>query len=122
MVAGLHSSVLSEGISLTSNVSGAASGTISGVNGEIYGVYVALGTGMLTAAVTVTTEYGEVALNGVTVTANKMYRVYKNATTNDGSTAITNSCVPLVSGGGSITVSVASATASKGISVTILYR
>ena len=113
--------ISSQSVTLSSNVSGVASSTITEAAGEIIGVQVTLGTGMLTMALTLTSDTTQVILNGITVTANGFYKPRVNATTNDGSTAITNSFVPYVSGG-TITCAIASATASKDVTIKVFYR
>lgn len=110
----------SQELELTSNGSGAASGTISNVAGEIVGILITPGSGMSTAAVTITCDTGKVALS-VTVTATTLYQTRLNAISNDGSTAITNSFIPYIAGG-SVTFAIASATASKTIKAKIFFR
>jgi len=109
-------------VSVIADVSGNASGSITGVVGEIVGVHVALGTGMTTADVTVTTDGSEKILDDVTVTASKLYGVRATAVSNDGSTSITDSFIPYVNMGGTMAVAVESATTTKSLTVTVLYR
>lgn len=122
MTAGILNKIRSQKVTLTASVGGTASDSIAKVVGEIFGVQVTLGTGMTTADLTVTTDGGEVVINGVTVTTDKFFPVRHNAVTNDGSTAITNSVIPYLNKGGAMTAAIASATATKSLTVTIIYR
>ena len=122
MVAGLPLPFKSAGVLLTANGSGIASGSITGVVGEVVGVGIALGTDMTTLALTVTMDTGDVAINGVTVTANKVIPVRRNAVTNDGSSAISGSAIPYMNKGGAITAAIASATLNKTVTITVFYR
>ena len=122
MAPGLQIPLRSSSVVLTANGSGIASDSITGVCGEIVGVGITLGASMTTLALTVTADVGDVVINGVTVTANKVIPVRRPAVINDGSTAITSSSIPYLNTGGAITAAIASATTSKTVTVTVYYR
>ena len=106
---------------ITTAANGVATTTIAGVKGDIEGVFVDMGTST-SAAVTVTSDKSAVVLNGPTVTADTFYPVRRNALTNDGSTAITNSYIPYINFGGDMTVAVASGGDAKTLTVVIYFR
>ena len=122
MADGLRIPLRSQNVVLTANGSGIASGSITGVVGDIIGVGITLGASMTTLALTVTADVGDVVINGVTVTANKVIPVRRPAVTNDGSTAITSSSIPYMNAGGAITAAIASATTTKTVTITVYYR
>lgn len=113
---------MAQSVVLTSSVAGTASGTLSGVLGEIIGIKAVLGTGMLTPSLTVTCDTTAKALDGVTVSANTYYKPRVGATTNDGSTAITNSYIPYFNMGSDMTVAITGGVSTKTITVTVYYR
>ena len=121
MGAPVNQAILKKSVALTTDGSGNASGTITGLSGEILGVYVDLGTGMSSAPLSVTNEFGQTVLTK-TFTTDGFIQPRVGVTTNDGTTAITNSYIPYINCGGSITAAVASGTASKSLTVYVLYR
>lgn len=120
MVAGIKEPMGAEIVTLTANVSGVASGTVY-LSGEVLGITATPGSGMTSCALTITSDTAGVILNGVTVTTATFYKPRVGATTNDGSTAITNSFIPYIVGG-SATVAIAAGVSTKTLTVIVYYR
>jgi hypothetical protein len=120
MVAGIREPMDSQTVTLTANVSGVASSTVY-LSGEVLGITATPGSGMTSCVLTITSDTAGVILNGVTVSAATFYKPRVSATTNDGSTAITNSFIPYIVGG-SATVAIASGVSAKTLTVTVYYR
>ena len=81
---------------ITTDGSGNATGSITGINGKIQGIYVNLITSV-GADITLTTELGDVIFNDVSVAADGFYPVMDVPMTNDGSTTFTNSFIEYIS-------------------------
>jgi len=120
MPAGLSNPIRSQTVTLTADGSGDATDTME-VNGEIICLKIDLLSGMLTADVTVTSDVGLTVLNDVTVAADTTFTPWYKGTENDGSTATSLHSNQYICGG-TLTVTIASATATKSLSVTAYYR
>jgi hypothetical protein len=120
MASGVKEPMGAQTVVLTADGSGNASGTLY-FSGEVLGVTATLGESMANPVLTITSDTAGVILSGVTVASSTFYKPRVSATTNDGSTAITNSFIPYIVGGYA-TVAIASATATKKLTVTVYYR
>lgn len=96
---------------------GAASANETIQTGEVYGIYVSLGSGVTAADVEVANQ-GRDILNKAGIAANTYYPVRENAVASGGA-AITNSFVPCVVNG-TVTITLANVTGNTAGTVTVL--